>query len=477
MVKEMKDIVLSQEYKFGEDYKKYTVTTQRSVGGGRSSVKVTDATIYDGPDAGITIHNPVSYFSGLCEEGLLSGLVPDGKTALEVLENLCQRGFSEKYSNAPEDVHARLAHEIEVIKQKEMVGGFLIIQDFIKYARSKNIMISQGSGALPGCLVSYCLGITRIDPIKENLSFERFLNIEKESQSYCIRIDAEKGGKPLIFDYLSEKYGSGMPELLEMLEVSIKEWVELSIVKDTLENISGSKGERIDLAGIDEDDPAVFDHLLSGDTEGIFFFDKNDPHSYSTWWHLDDNGKWHEYHEPLVAKNADLYEAIRPKNMDELMAAIALDRPLPEEHVGKYLHNIKNPQNITYECQVLEAILATTYGCVIYQEQLMRILQDIGGFSPEKSDLCRRDLSKRMQSTLEEWREDFVNGATSSKIIGTDTASAIFNELWDAARCSFNKSHVAAFSLMIYEMAWLKVHYRSEFMEAVEKYRGKKSDI
>ncbi len=150
---------------------------------------------------------------------------------------------------------------------------------------------------------------------------------------------------------------------------------------------------------------------------------------------------------------------------------------MSEEHVGKYLYNIKNTQNITYECPELEPILSTTYGCVIYQEQIMRILQEIGGFSPEKSDLCRRDLSKRKQSTLGEMREEFAYGATSSKIVGVDAANAIFDMLWDKARYSFNKSHVAAFSLMIYEMAWLKVYFRSEFMETVKKYRGMKTEI
>ncbi|ADL36494.1 DNA polymerase III-associated protein (plasmid) [Butyrivibrio proteoclasticus B316] len=477
MVKETKDIVLSEEYIFGEGHKKYNVTTQRTVDEGKTTVKVMRALLYNGPATGITIHNSNAYLSKLCEDGLLSGLVPDGKTAFGFLEELCHKGFSEKYPNVTEDVHARLAHELEVINKKGMVGGFLIIYDLIEFARSNNLMISPGCGALPGSLVAYCLGITGVDPIKENLLFERYLNMGRETPSYCIRIDVEKGAKPLIFGYLTEMYGSGMPKLLKMADISIKEWVELSIIKDTLEIISRSKRERIDIVRIDKTDPAVFELLLSGETNGILFFDKDDPHSYSTWWHLDDNGKWHEYHEPLVAGNAALYEVIRPKNMDELMAAITLDRPLSEEHIEKYLRNIKNSQYITYECPELETILSTTYGCVIYQEQIMRILQDLGGFSPEKSDLCRRDLSKRKQFTIGEMREEFVYGATSSKIVGMDVANAIFDMLWDKARYSFNKSHVAAFSLMIYEMAWLKLYYRSEFMEAAEKYRGIKSDI
>ena len=477
MVKEAKDIVLGEEYKFGEEYKKYIVTTQRVTDEGRTSLKVTDTSIYDGQDSGITIQDPISYFSGLCEDGLLSGLVPDGKTALEVLKDLCQRGFSERYPDTSSDVYALLVHEIEIIKQKGMVGGFLIIQDFIKYARSKNLMISPGSGALPGCLVAYCLGITRVDPIKESLSFERYLNIERETPPYCIRIDVEKGARSLIFEYLSEKYGSGMPGLLKMLDISIKECVELSIIKDAIDSISSSKGRRIEIAEIDKNDPAVFELLISGETEGILYFDRYDPHTYTTWWHPDDNGNWHEYHEPLVTEDAVLFETIWPKTMDELMAAISLDRFLPEEHVGKYLHNIKNQQLITYECSELEPILRTTYGCVIYQEQVMRILQDIGGFSPEKSDLCRRLLSKRHHLAVEDYRVDFVNGAKEKTSLDASTANAIYDVLWDKSRYCFNKAHVEAFSLMIYEMAWLKVYFRSEFMEAVEKYRGLKSEI
>ena len=297
--------------------------------------------------------------------------------------------------------------------------------------------------------MAYCLGITGVDPIAENLMFERFLNAECDTISFSVRIDVEKGSKKLLVDYASDKYGNGMPMLLEMMDILIKEWVELSIIKDTIKNISSSKGKKIDLAGIDKNDPTVFELLLSSDIEGISCFDKD----------------------------TALYEAISPKNMDDLMAAITLDRPLPEEYVGKYLCNIKNPQYINYECSELAPILSTTYGCVIYQEQVMRILQDIGGFSTEKSDLCRRDLSKRKSSTIGNMREDFVYGAISSKTIGADTANTIFDELWDEARYCFNKSHVAAFSLMIYEMAWLKAYFRLEFMEAVEKYRGMKSDI
>ncbi|SEL07233.1 DNA polymerase III alpha subunit [Pseudobutyrivibrio ruminis] len=478
MVKETKDIVLAKEYKFGEEYKKYIVTTQRVTDEGRTSLKVTDTSIFGGHDVGITIQEPIAYFSGLCEDGLLSGLVPDGKTALEVLKDLCRRGFSERYPDASADVYTRLTHEIEIIKQKGMVGGFLIIQDFIKYARSKNLMISPGSGALPGCLVAYCLGITRVDPIEESLSFERYLNIERETPSYCIRIDVQRGGRSLIFEYLSEKYGSGMPGLLKMLDISIKECVELSIIKDAIDNnISSSKGRRIEIAGIDKNDPAVFELLASDETEGILYFDRYDPHTYTTWCRPDDNGNWHEYHVPLVTEDAVLFETIWPKTMDELMAAISLDRCLPEEHVGKYLHNIKNQQLITYECSELEPILHTTYGCVIYQEQVMLILQDIGGFSPEKSDLCRRLLSKRHHLAVEDYRVDFVNGAKEKTGIVAPVANAIYEVLWDEARYCFNKSHIASFSLMIYEMAWLKVYFRSEFMEAVEKYRGLKSEI
>ncbi|WP_044934419.1 hypothetical protein [Pseudobutyrivibrio sp. LB2011] len=477
MIKEAKDIVLAEEYKFGEEYKKYIVTTQRVTDEGRTSLKVTDTSIYDGHDVGITIQDPISYFSGLCEDGLLSSLVLDDITALDVLKDLCRRGISERYPDASADVYTRLTHEIEIIKQKGMVGGFLIIQDFIKYARSKNLMISPGSGALPGCLVAYCLGITRVDPIEENLSFERYLNIERETPSYCIRIDVQRGGRFLIFEYLSEKYGSGMPGLLKMLDISINECVELSIIKDAIDNISSGKGQRIEIAGIDKNDPAVFELLASDETEGILYFDRCDPHTYLTCWRPDDNGNWHEYHEPLVTEDVTLFETIRPKTMDELMAAISLDRFLPEEHVVKYLHNIKNQQFITYECSELEPILLTTYGCVIYQEQVMRILQDIGGFSPEKSDLCRRLLSKRHHLAVEDMRVDFMNGAKEKTGIDAPVANAIYEVLWDEARYCFNKSHVASFSLMIYEMAWLKVYFRSEFIKAVEKYRGLKSEI
>lgn len=162
---------------YSEGHKKYNVTTQRTVDEGKTTVKVMRALLYNGPATGITIHNSNAYLSKLCEDGLLSGLVPDGKTAFGFLEELCHKGFSEKYPNVTEDVHARLAHELEVINKKGMVGGFLIIYDLIEFARSNNLMISPGCGALPGSLVAYCLGITGVDPIKENLLFERYLNM------------------------------------------------------------------------------------------------------------------------------------------------------------------------------------------------------------------------------------------------------------------------------------------------------------
>lgn len=221
-------------------------------------------------------------------------MMSENDTISGLLETLCEQGLIKRYSNILPLHRERLAREMGIINQKEYTGGFLIIHDFIKYARSKNLLISPGCGALPGSLVAYCLGITGIDPIKEDLIFERYLNSEKETHSYGIRIDVEKGAKTLIFDHLAEKFGEGMPKLLEMADIHIRERVELSIIKETIENISKNKGINIDLSAIDENDPDVYKYLCSGATEGIYFFDKDDPHTYTTGGWQDDEMKWHK---------------------------------------------------------------------------------------------------------------------------------------------------------------------------------------
>lgn len=245
--------------------------------------------------------------------------------------------------------------------------------------------------------------------------------------------------------YLDE----GMPKFLEMSDIHIKERVELSIIKETIENISKNRGVNVDLSAIDKNNPDVYKYLCSGEAEGVFFFDKDE----------------------------ELFRAIMPRTMNELIAYLCLDRRLPKEFVEKYIHNKNKPDSITYECPDLEPILDSTYGCLVYQEQVMQILQVLGGFSPEQSDFCLRALSKRQRSVTDEMRKQFVEGATSTvpgyfaNRIDENTAGAIYDKLCYGAPYCFNKAHAVTEAMMIYDMVWLKYNYASEFEEASAKVR------
>ena len=440
-----KRVIFSNEFGTDGNYKRVNVITQNTLKAGENALKIIEVSPFDPPSPieeiphsspivkHVRTRYPDEFLSDLCNEGLLNAMLSEKNNVSGMLEKLCKHGLIERYSNILPMHRERLAREMQIINQKEYAGGFLIIHDFVKYARSRNILISPGCGALPGSLVAYCLGITGVDPVKENLIFERYLNMERETFFYGIRIDVEKGAKALIFDYLSEKYGRGMPILLEMAGIHINESVELSIIKETIENVTKETGKVIDISAIDHNDKVVLEQFLICE--------------------------------------------IKPGSMDELMALISLDRPLPKEYVASYLHNKADPQSISYECPDMEFILGSTYGCLIYQEQVMWILQALGGFSPDQSDLCRRDLSKREYCFNSERRRQFVEGAVATghgiftTRIDEDTANAIYDRLCEDAPCCFNKAHVAAYSLMIYEIAWLKYYYGTEFQKVVEKYK------
>lgn len=492
---ETRTAVFSNEYKPNGNYEIYEVTTKKALGVAENGIRITEVSPFEHPAPMGEIPHvgpivkpvltwyPDAFLADLCNEGILNGMMSENDTISGLLETLCEQGLIKRYSNILPLHRERLAREMGIINQKEYAGGFLVIHDLIKFARSKNLLISPGCGALPGSLVAYCLGITEVDPLREDLIFERYLNSEKETHSYGIRIDVEKGAKTLIVGYLAEKYGEGMPKLLEMADIHIRERVELSIIKETIENISKNKGINVDLSAIDKNDPDVYKYLCSGATEGVYFFDKDDPHTYTTGGWFDDEMKCHKYHPPIVMEDEGLFRAIMPKTMNELMAYLCLDRRLPEELVERYVHNKNNPDCITYECPDLEPILDYTYGCLVYQEQVMWILQVLGGFSPEQSDLCRRALSKKQSSITEGMRKQFVEGATSTvpgyfaNRIDEDTAVAIYDKLCYGAPYCFNKTHAVTETMMIYDMEWLNYYYSSEFQEAAEKYKDIKSDV
>lgn len=420
-----------------------------------------------------------------CINKLLNELNLQDGTALGVLESLCEKGLAERCRDITPEYQARLAHEIDIINKKGMIWGFLIIWDFIKFARSKNIMISPGCGALPGSLVAYSLGITKVDPIKNKLLFERFLNSESQSSTYGIRIDVEKGAKAQILDYISEKYGSEMPKILEMADIEINECIDLSIIKETVKIIWQNWCIDIDISSIDLNDTEVYDYFSEKARYGVFCFDENyEAMTYAYIFHdvinISDNRKlWNEYLVPLVYRSNALFKRIEPNSFNEFAAAMSLDRPGTEKCIEKYKINKNNPDKIIYECPELESILSETYGCVIYQEQVMKILQEMAGFSPVQSNKCRRALSKREIEKIKEYRIRFVNGNQEENIpgcisngISETVAKAVFDCLYLDAPYSFNKAHAICYSRMVYTMVWLKYYFESEFQEAIDIWRN-----
>ncbi len=475
-----KDCVFKNELR----KEKFSVIIRKSMSKEGPRVKVVDVFPSLEPEMDEKAYYPCAYLLELCNEGLLRDMIPKKSSDVEYLKELCDIGLSKRYAEVSQAHETRIDHEIALIDETGLVSGFLIIRDLIEYARCRNIMVSPGCGTLPGSLVAYCLGITGVDPLREDLIFERYLNTKKEMHSYGIRIEVEKGAKALILNYLSEKYGNGMPKLFELLDICIKERVELSIIKETVENIAKNKEINVDVTTIDKNDPDVYKYLCSGATDGVFYFDKDDPHTYTTGGWLDEERNWHYYHPPIVMEDEKLFRAIMPKSKKELMAFLCQDRRLPEEIVERYLYNKNNPARITYECLELEPILSESCGCVIYQEQIMQILQDLAGFSPEQSDLCRRALSKRAQDETEEYRKWFVEGSIENNIpgcvakgISEDVAEIVYKSLCNDAPRSFNKSHASCLAAMIYDMVWLKFHYGKEFQKALEKYKGMESDL
>ena len=481
MIEETKrTAVLSNEYKSNGNYKVFEVTTKKAFETSEKTIRITEVFPFEHPTSivkTVLTCYPDVFLSDLSNEGLLNGMLSENDTVSGLFETLCEQGLIERYSNFLPLLRERLAREMEIINQKDFAAGFLIVRDFIKFAKKKNLMISPECGVFLGSLVAYCLGITEVDPLKEDLIFERYLNSEKETHSYGIRIDVEKGAKDLIYEYISKKYGEGMPKLLEMADINIKESVELSIIKETLEKILENKGVNVNLSAIDKNDPDVYKYLCSGATEGVFYLDKDDTHTYTTGRWLDNEMKWHEFYPFIVMEDEGLFKAIQPKTMNELMAFLCLDRRLPEEVVERYVHNKNNPDSITYECPDLEPILEPTYGCLVYQEQVMRILQVLGEFSPEQSDFCRRALSKKQSSVIDRMKKQFAEGAISTvpgyftNLIDEDTADAIFDKLSNGAPYCFNKAHAVTEAMKIYDMVWLKYYYSTEFREATEKYK------
>ena len=491
--------------------------------------------------------------------------VPEGYTSWEYLQHLCYQGLKKRYPSGDEALKNRLEYELSVIKSMGYVDYFLIVWDFIKYAKDHGIMVGPGRGSAAGSIVAYCLEITSIDPIKYQLLFERFLNPERVSMP-DIDVDFCFERRQEVIDYVVEKYGSDRvvqivtfgtmaakgvirdvgrvmdlpyafvdsiakmipkelnitldralsmnPELKKLYQEddqvhelidmskrleglprhtsmhaagvvisqkSVDEYVPLSLGSDgsvvaqftmtTLEELgllkmdflglrtltviqdaarlaSESAGERIDINQIDYDDKRVLESIVTGKTDGIFQLESGGMKSFM--------------------------KELKPQNLEDIIAGISLYRPGPMDFIPQYIKGKNHPETITYDCPQLEPILAPTYGCIVYQEQVMQIVRDLAGYTLGRSDLLRRAMSKKKGEVMERERKNFVYGNPEEGVPGCiangideKTANKIYDEMIDFAKYAFNKSHAAAYAVVSYQTAWLKYYYPVEFMAAL----------
>ena len=491
--------------------------------------------------------------------------VPEGYTSWEYLNKLCFEGLERRYTPVTEELRERLKYELSVIQSMGYVDYFLIVWDFIKYAKDHDIMVGPGRGSAAGSLVSYCLEITTIDPIKYQLLFERFLNPERVSMP-DIDVDFCFERRQEVIDYVVRKYGTDrvvqivtfgtmaargvirdvgrvmdlpyafvdtiakmiptelnitldkalnangdlrrmyeedeqVRELIDMSrrleglprhtsmhaagvvisQKAIDEYVPLSLGADgsvttqftmtTLEELGllkmdflglrtltviqnavrlaqKSSGKRINMDAIDYNDKQVLDSIGSGKTDGVFQLESAGMKSFM--------------------------KELKPQNLEDIIAGISLYRPGPMDFIPQYIRGKNNRDSITYDCPQLIPILEPTYGCIVYQEQVMQIVRDLAGYTLGRSDLLRRAMSKKKGDVMQRERQNFVYGNPEEGVPGCisngideKTANKIYDEMIDFAKYAFNKSHAAAYAVVAYQTAYLKYYYPVEFMAAL----------
>ncbi|MCI6920660.1 MAG: DNA polymerase III subunit alpha [Lachnospiraceae bacterium] len=498
--------------------------------------------------------------------------VPEGYNSWTYLNKLCYDGLKERYGdeNAPagetgQTLKERLDYELNVIQTMGYVDYFLIVWDFINYAKQNGIMVGPGRGSAAGSIVSYCLKITNIDPIRYNLLFERFLNPERVSMP-DIDIDFCFERRQEVIDYVGRKYGQEKvvqivtfgtlaakgvirdvgrvmdlpyayvdslakmipnelnitidkalqmnPDMRKLYETDeqVKELIDMSrrleglprhtsmhaagvvicsrpaedlvplsrgadgsittqftmttieelgllkmdflglrtltVLRDAVKLVKQSTGKEINLDQIDFDDKKVLASIGTGKTDGVFQL------------------------ESAGMKN--FMKELKPQNLEDIIAGISLYRPGPMDFIPKYIKGKSNFGTVTYLCPQLEPILSPTYGCIVYQEQVMQIVRDLGGYTLGRSDLVRRAMSKKKQAVMEKERANFVYGNQEEGVPGCvangipeNVASKIYDEMMDFAKYAFNKSHAACYAVVSYQTAYLKYYYPVEFMAAL----------
>ena len=491
--------------------------------------------------------------------------VPDGYTSWEYLNKLCFDGLSERYDPVTDELRERLEYELSTIKNMGYVDYFLIVWDFIKYARDHDIMVGPGRGSAAGSLVAYTLGITQLDPIRYDLLFERFLNPERVSMP-DIDVDFCFERRQEVIDYVVRKYGKdrvvqivtfgtlaargvirdvgrvldmpyaqvdviakmipqelnitidkaldmnpelkkaydeqeeihylidmakrleGLPRHTSMhaagvviSQKDVDEYVPLSkaqdgsittqftmttleelgllkmdflglrtltVIQDAVRLVEKDTGVSLDMQKIDYNDKKVLDSLGTGHSEGVF--------------QLESGGM----------KN--FMKELKPQSLEDVIAGISLYRPGPMDFIPQYIRGKNRPDTIKYDCPQLEPILKPTYGCIVYQEQVMQIVRNLAGYTLGRSDLVRRAMSKKKASVMEKERQNFVYGNEEEGVPGCiangipeKTANKIYDDMIDFAKYAFNKSHAAAYAVVSYQTAYLKYYYPVEFMAAL----------
>ncbi len=493
---------------------------------------------------------------------------PDGMDSKAYLRKLCTEGLQKRYNPPSKEVMDRLNYELSIIEQMGYVDYFLIVWDFIRFAGEHNIVTGPGRGSGAGSIVAYSLGITKIDPIKYNLIFERFLNPERVSMpdidsDFCYERRQE------VIDYVVEKYGkdkvaqiitfgtmaaravirdvgralnytyaevdviakmipmelnitidkamdmnpelkrqyeedervkylidisrslegiprhssthaagvviSGRPlveyvplsknddtlvtqfpmntiEELGLLKMDFLGLRTLTVLRDALELVEKTEGVKLDLDHINYEDSSVYELISQGDTAGIFQLESSGMTSFM--------------------------KELKPSSLEDIIAGISLYRPGPMDQIPTYIKNKNHTENITYLDPKLEPILGVTYGCMVYQEQVMQIVRDMAGYSMGRSDLVRRAMSKKKHSVMEQERKNFIYGLKDengdlvvpgaiNNGVSEETAKTIFNQMMDFASYAFNKSHAAAYAVVAYQTAYLTRYYPIQFMCAM----------
>ena len=491
--------------------------------------------------------------------------VPEGYDSWTYLNKLCHEGLVRRYPDKHEELLPKLDYELSVIQKMGYVDYFLIVWDFINYARTHGIPVGPGRGSAAGSLVSYTTGITNIDPIRYNLLFERFLNPERVTMP-DIDIDFCYERRSEVIDYVIEKYGKDCvtqivtfgtlaargvirdvgrvmdlpynfcdtiaknipnelnitidkaltmnPELRSMYESdetvkrlidmakrleglprhtsmhaagvvisqkAMDEYVPLSrssdgtittqfvmttieelgllkmdflglrtltVISDAVKLVEKNHGIKIDVDNIDYDDKKVLDSIGTGKCDGIFQL------------------------ESAGMKN--FMKELNPQSLEDVIAGISLYRPGPMDFIPKYIKGKNEPESVTYVCKELEPILEPTYGCIVYQEQVMQIVQNLAGYTMGQADNIRRAMSKKKQYVIDAERQNFVYGNEEQGIkgciangISEQAANQIYDSMVDFAKYAFNKSHAAAYAVVAYQTAYLKYYYPVEFMAAL----------